>query len=143
MTPCSIWWLTPGKDTHGSSRISHRSPLRCSHRARHTGSLLTANLTGCIHREETRLQQIATRLPSLLALVHTRQSHRIEQIANRLKVAGANSPRKTATSPAADRENHRRGLSCTYPAARLQHHPMRWSCGVQCHIASRWCSAHH
>lgn len=52
---------------------------------------LAANLTGCIHREETRLQQIATRLPSLLALVHTRQSHRIEQIANRLKVAGANS----------------------------------------------------
>lgn len=52
---------------------------------------LTANLTECIHREEARLQQIATRLPSLLALVHTRQLHRIEQIENRLKVAGAHS----------------------------------------------------
>ena len=52
---------------------------------------LTANLTECIHREEARLQQIATRLPSLLALVHTRQLHRIEQIESRLKVAGAHS----------------------------------------------------
>lgn len=52
---------------------------------------LTANLTECIHREEGRLQQIATRLPSLLALVHTRQLHRIEQIESRLKVAGAHS----------------------------------------------------
>ena len=38
---------------------------------------LTANLTECIHREETRL--------------HTRQLHRIEQIESRLKVAGAHS----------------------------------------------------
>lgn len=52
---------------------------------------LTANLTECIHREEGRLQQIATRLPSLLALVHTRQLHRIEQIESRLKLAGAHS----------------------------------------------------
>ena len=52
---------------------------------------LTANLTECIHREEARLQQIATRLPSLLALVHTRQLHRIEQIESRLKVAVAHS----------------------------------------------------
>ena len=55
---------------------------------------LTANLTECIHREEARLQQIATRLPSLLALVHTRQLHRIEQIESRLKVAGAHSLEK-------------------------------------------------
>lgn len=55
---------------------------------------LTANLTDCIHREEARLQQIATRLPSLLALVHTRQLHRIEQIESRLKVAGAHSLEK-------------------------------------------------
>ncbi len=55
---------------------------------------LAANLTECIHREEARLQQIATRLPSLLALVHTRQLHRIEQIESRLKVAGAHSLEK-------------------------------------------------
>lgn len=52
---------------------------------------LTANIIECIHHEHTRLQQIATRLPSLLALVHAKQQHRIEQIESRLKVAGANS----------------------------------------------------
>lgn len=51
---------------------------------------LTANLTECIHHEQTRLQQIATRLPSLLALAQARQQHRIEQIENRLKVVGVN-----------------------------------------------------
>lgn len=51
---------------------------------------LTTHVTECIHREETRLQQIATRLPSLLALAQTRQQHRIEQIESKLKVVGAN-----------------------------------------------------
>lgn len=51
---------------------------------------LTTHVTECIHREETRLQQIATRLPSLLALAQTRQQHRIEQIESKLKVVGTN-----------------------------------------------------
>lgn len=51
---------------------------------------LTTHVTECIHREETRLQQIATRLPSLFALAQTRQQHRIEQIESKLKVVGAN-----------------------------------------------------
>lgn len=40
-----------------------------------------------MHREENRLAQLATRLPSLFALVNTRQQHRIEQLEQRVRTA--------------------------------------------------------
>ena len=40
-----------------------------------------------IRREENRLTQLATRLPSLFALVNTRQQHRIEQLEQRMRTA--------------------------------------------------------
>ena len=40
-----------------------------------------------MHREENRLAQLATRLPSLFALVNMRQQHRIEQLEQRVRTA--------------------------------------------------------
>ena len=52
---------------------------------------LIDTLTICVnermHREENRLAQLATRLPSLFALVNTRQQHRIEQLEQRMRTA--------------------------------------------------------
>lgn len=48
---------------------------------------LTHGVSEHMHREESRLTQLATRLPSLFALMHTRQLHRIEQLDNRLRMA--------------------------------------------------------
>ena len=46
---------------------------------------LTVGVTECLHREENRLERLVTRLPSLFALVNTRQLHRIEQFDARLR----------------------------------------------------------
>ena len=52
---------------------------------------LIDTLTICVNermrREENRLAQLATRLPSLFALVTTRQQHRIEQLEQRMRTA--------------------------------------------------------
>ena len=48
---------------------------------------LTRGVSERMHREATHLQRIATRLPSLFALVHTKQMHRIEQIERNLQTA--------------------------------------------------------
>ena len=48
---------------------------------------LTGGVSERMHHEMNRLQQIATRLPSLFALVHTKQMHRIEQIERNLQTA--------------------------------------------------------
>lgn len=48
---------------------------------------LTHGVNERMRREETRLTQLATRLPSLFALTHARQLHRIEQLENRMRAA--------------------------------------------------------
>ena len=48
---------------------------------------LVQSVSARMYLEESRLAQIATRLPSLLGLVNTRQLHRVEQLEYRLSAA--------------------------------------------------------
>lgn len=48
---------------------------------------LTMGLTQRLHREEQRLQQLATRLPAGFAIMQARQQHRMEQIESTLHTA--------------------------------------------------------
>ena len=48
---------------------------------------LTTGITQCIHHEEKRVEQIAQRLPSLSAVMHTNGLHRIEHLEMRMHTA--------------------------------------------------------
>lgn len=48
---------------------------------------LTTGITQCIHHEEKRVEQIAQRLPSLFAVIHTNGLHRIEHLEMRMHTA--------------------------------------------------------
>lgn len=55
---------------------------------------LTIGITERMHREERRIEQLAQRLPSLFALIQTKQLHRIEQLENSLRTSLANTMTK-------------------------------------------------